>query len=43
MLSPMFWAFNMTFRIAFTHSSRLGTESAASLMDFWVVRRRMSF
>lgn len=42
-LSPRFCALNMTFLIAFTHSSRLGTESADKCMLFWVVRSLNSF
>ncbi len=33
----------MTLRIALTHSSRFGTESADNRIDFWLVRKRMSF
>lgn len=41
-LSPMFCALNITFRTAFTHSSRLGTDSAENLIVFWFVRTRKS-
>ena len=37
-LLPMFCALNMTFRMALTHSSRLGTESAIRVTIFWFVR-----
>lgn len=42
-LSPWFCALKMTFRIAFTHSSRLGTESADSSIVFCVVLNRRPF
>ena len=41
-VSPMFWALKITFRIALTHSSRLGMESADNATVFWLVRKRKS-
>lgn len=42
-LSPRFWALNITFLMALTHSSRLGMESADNTIVLEFVLRRKPF